>query len=106
LEAVVAVLDELAALVAEGEDSYRTSPDRQAHVRYLWVVAGSRLKNYCQVAGIGRAKGDFAGAIGMRHVLAYKLPEDIRNDAVWRSSADDLPNLRQAVQETLRALAE
>lgn len=46
----------------------------RGHIRYLWVVVGSRLKNYCDQLEVSRAEGPFAHAIAMRHVLAYKDP--------------------------------
>jgi uncharacterized protein with HEPN domain len=39
----------------------------------------------------------------MRHVLAYRRPRQIDDDVVWRTSVDDLPNLRQVVREALLA---
>jgi hypothetical protein len=59
-------------------------------VRYLWIVIGSRLKNYCQLMGIARAIGDLGQAIGFRHTLAYVRPAHVDDEIVWRTSRDDL----------------
>jgi hypothetical protein len=104
LEAVAAILDELAAIVAEGEQSYRSSADRRARICYLWIVAGSRLKNYYGAMGVSRAIGEFTGPIGLRHRLAYSRPDDVDEDIVWRTSTDDLPRLQVTVRGAIRAL--
>jgi hypothetical protein len=101
---VLETLDEIAVLVAEGEQAYEESVDRRQRVRYLWIVAGSRLKNYCQLMGIARAIGDLGQAIGFRHTLAYMRPARVDDQIVWRTSTDDLGRLREAVLETERAL--
>jgi hypothetical protein len=69
-------------------------------VRYLWIVIGSRLKNYCQLMGIARAIGDLGQAIGFRHTLAYVRPARVDDEIVWRTSRDDLEPLRAAVRQT------
>ena len=104
LQGALAALDELAALVREDEGAYASSGDRRARVRYLWIVVGSRLKNYCQVMAIPRAAGPFAQAIGLRHTLAYTRPDRVDDAVVWRTSVLDLPALREAVSETVGAL--
>lgn len=104
LAAVLEVLGELAGLAAEGASVYRSSEDRRARVRYLWIVAGGRLKNYCQVMGIPRASGQFGQAIGLRQTLAYARPDRVDDEVVWRTSIHDLPALRETVQETVDAL--
>ncbi|MHB8294466.1 MAG: ribonuclease HepT family protein [Acidimicrobiales bacterium] len=106
LQGALAALDDLAALVAEGEHAYATSVDRRARVRYLWIVVGSRLKNYCQVMAIPRAAGSFGQAIGLRHTLAYARPDRVDDSIVWRTSVHDLPALRDDVSETVDALGE
>ena len=104
LQGALEALDNLAALVAEGEPAYASSADRRARVRYLWIVVGSRLKNYCQVMAIPRAAGPFGQAIGLRHTLAYARPDRVDDIIVWRTSLHDLPALREAVRETVGAL--
>ena len=104
LQGALQALDDLAALVAEDERAYASSVDRRARVRYLWIVVGSRLKNYCQVMAIPRAAGPFAQAIGLRHTLAYARPDQVDDIIVWRTSVHDLPALREAVRETVDAL--
>lgn len=99
-------LEELAALVAEDEGTYRSSIERRQRFRYVWVVAGSRLKNYCQVMGIARAIGQLGGAIGFRNTLAYARPSRVDDDIVWPTSLEDLPKLREAVREAERAIAQ
>lgn len=97
-------LDELAGLVAEGEETFLSGADRAERLRYLWIVAGSRLKNYCQVIGVSRAVGELGQAIGFRHVLAYTAVGEVDDGIVWRTSLNDLPRLREAVIATERAL--
>ena len=104
LQGALQALDDLAALVAEDERAYASSVDRRARVRYLWIVVGSRLKNYCQVMAIPRAAGTFGQAIGLRHTLAYARPDQADDIIVWRTSVHDLPALREAVHETVDAL--
>jgi hypothetical protein len=101
---VLETLDEIAALVVDGQEAYYESLDRRQRVRYLWIVVGSRLKNYCQLMGIARAIGVLGQAIGFRHTLAYMRPTHVDDEIVWRTSRDDLEPLRQAVRETERAL--
>ncbi|MGH9066093.1 MAG: hypothetical protein ACRDX8_10805 [Acidimicrobiales bacterium] len=99
-------LDELMGLAAEGEEAFLSSADRRERFRYLWIVAGSRLKNYCQVIGVSRAVGELGQAIGFRHVLAYTSVRDVDDGIVWRTSLNDLPRLREAVSATERALGQ
>lgn len=103
LQGTLQALDDLAAL-AEDERAYASSADRRARVLYLWIVVGSRLKNYCQVMAIPRATGSFGQAIGLRHTLAYARPDRVDDTIVWRTSVYDLPILREAVRETMDAL--
>lgn len=70
-------LDDLADLVAEDERAYASNVDRRARARCLWIVVGSRLKNYWQVMAIPRAAGPFGQAIGLRHTLAYARPDQV-----------------------------
>lgn len=97
-------LDELAGLVREGEEAFRSGTDRRQRFRYLWIVAGSRLKNYCQVIGVSRAVGELGQAIGFRHTLAYSPILQVDDGIVWRTSVSDLPRLRRAVIDADRAL--
>jgi hypothetical protein len=104
LAGALEALEELATVVAEGVDAFRASADRRQRARYLWIVVGSRLKNYCQLMGIARATGVLGQAIGFRHTLAYLPPSRVDDDIVWRTSTDDRGRLAEAVRETLRAL--
>ena len=89
-------LDELGALVTEDESAYESSAHRRARVHYLWIVVGSRLKNYCKVMAISRAAGSFGQAIGLRHILASTGPGQVDDGIVWRTSVNELPALREA----------
>ncbi len=104
LAGALEALDELATVVAEGAEAFRASADRRQRARYLWIVVGSRLKNYCQLVGIARATGVLGQAIGFRHTLAYLPPSRVDDDIVWRTSTNDLHRLSEAVRETLHAL--
>ncbi|MHB8246638.1 MAG: hypothetical protein ACYDGN_15065 [Acidimicrobiales bacterium] len=104
LRVALAVLDDLADLVAEGETVFAASADRRARVRQLWIVVGSRLKNYCEVMDIPRATGPFGLAIGFRHILTYGRPDRVDDTIVWLTSLHDLAALRGAVSETLDAV--
>lgn len=106
LQAALHVMGELSSVVLEGPVVYRASSDRRQRVRYLWIVVGGRLKNYCEMMGIARAGGDLAGAIGFRHVLAYGMPDSIDDEIVWSTSIEDLPRLITVVRETLNALGD
>lgn len=97
-------LGDLEQLVSAGEQSFRESLDRRQRARYLWIVAGSRLKNYCQLVDIPRAAGEMGQAIGFRHTLAYSSPSRVSDDIVWRTSVTDLPRLMAVIRETARAL--
>ena len=97
-------LDELSELVADGEQAFRDNIDRRQRARYLWIVAGSRLKNYCQLVDIPRAAGEMGEAIGFRHTLAYSAPSRVSDDIVWRTSVEDRPRLQNDVRETEQAL--
>lgn len=104
LAGALEALDELATVVAEGAEAFRAGADRRQRARYLWIVVGSRLKNYCQLVGIARATGVLGQVIGFRHTLAYLPPSRVDDDIVWRTSVNDLDRLIEAVRETLRAL--
>jgi hypothetical protein len=99
-------LGELEQLVLAGEAAFRESLDRRQRVRYLWIVAGSRLKNYCQLIDIPRAAGEMGQAIGFRHTLAYSAPSRVSDDVVWRTSVGDLPRLTEVIRETANALGD
>ncbi len=92
--------------MAEGKEPFRSGADRRQRLRYLWIVAGSRFKNYCQVIGVSRAVGELGQAIGFRHVLAYTSVSEVDDAIVWRTSVKDLQRLREAVIATERALGQ
>jgi hypothetical protein len=85
LAGALEALDELATIVAEGVEAFRASADRRQRARYLWIVVGSRLKNYCQLVDIPRAAGELGQAIAFRHTLAYSVPSRVSDDIVWRT---------------------
>jgi hypothetical protein len=97
-------LGEVGELVADGEKAFWESTDRRQRVRYLWIVVGSRLKNYCQLVDIPRAAGELGQAIAFRHTLAYSVPSRVSDDIVWRTSVDDLERLQETIRETENAL--
>ena len=82
--------------MTEDESAYESSAHRRARVHYLWIVVGSRLKNYCKVMAISRAAGSFGQAIGLRHILASTGPGQVDDGIVWRTSVNELPALREA----------
>lgn len=95
LRAAFEVLEEHAFIVSEGERAYRSSADRSQRVRYLWIVVGGRLKNYCQVMGIARPIGELGKATGFRHTLAHLEPDHVGDSIVWRTSEHDLSRLQE-----------
>lgn len=99
-------LDAIGALVAEGRGQFEASADRRAHLCYLWVVVGSRLKNHCAVLDIPRATGEFARAIAFRQKLAYERPSKRDDELVWTASVEDAPRLARDVAETLTAMRD
>ncbi|MEX1165110.1 MAG: hypothetical protein WEB03_16180 [Nitriliruptor sp.] len=86
-------LARISELTGEGRERYDLEADRRAHLRYLWIVAGSRLKNHSTVLGITRAAGGFAPAIALRNKLAYTAPGRIDDGQVWVTSVEDAPVL-------------
>ena len=98
------VLNRLSVLVAQGRELYDAEADRRAHVRYLWIVVGSRLKNYSAVLSAPRASGTLAHAVGLRQKLAYTAPQRIDDDLVWRTSEDEVLDLSAAISATVEAL--
>ena len=97
-------LDAIGALVAEGREPFEASADRRAHLCYLWVVVGSRLKNHCAVLDIPRATGEFAKAIAFRQKLAYQRPSKRDDDLLWTASVSDAPRLARDISDTLTAM--
>ena len=98
------VLNDLSTLVSQGRELYDTEADRRAHVRNLWIVVGSRLKNSSAVLAAPRASGRLAHAIGLRQKLAYTAPQRINDDLVWRTSEDEAPELTAEISATVEAL--
>lgn len=94
----------IAELIGDGRERYDRDADRHGHVRYLWIVVGSRLKNHGTVLGITRAAGEFAPAIALRNKLAYPAPGRIDDVQLWVTSVEDAPVLASAVTDTLVAL--
>lgn len=99
-------LDAIAALVAGGRQAFEASGDRRAHLAYLWIVVGSRLKNHCAVLDIPRATGEFARAIALRQKLAYARPSKRDDELVWATSLQDAPGLARDVAETVAAMEQ
>jgi len=104
LAAAASALSQLAVLVAQGRERYDAKADRRAHVRCLWIVVDSRLKNHSSVLAIPRAAGEFAQAVGLRQKLAYTAPERIDDHLVWRTSEGEAASLAAEVAATLDAL--
>lgn len=99
LAGALEALDGIGVIAAGGQDGFNASLDRRRHAAYLWIVAGSRLKNYCDVMGISRATGELAQAISFRHLLAYRRPSFVDFGVVWRSSVEDAPSLHRVIEE-------
>lgn len=98
-------LDALTALVGATEKAEpAVSTHRAGHLRYPWVVIGSRLKNYCEQRHITRAGGEFGNAIGLRHKLAYSDPDEIDDRVVEAAARDDAPRRRTEIAAALDAL--
>lgn len=72
LHGALEALRAIGELVADGHESFEAEADHRAHLCYLWIVVGSRLKNHCAVLDISRATGEFAKAIAFRQKLAYE----------------------------------
>lgn len=106
LLAAADALTRISELISEGRERYDLEADRRGHVRYLWIVVGSRLKNHSSVLGIARAAGEFAPAIALRNKLAYTAPGRIDDAQVWFTSVEDAPVLTYAVTDTLAALED
>lgn len=106
LLAAADALARISALAGEGRERYDREPDRRGHVRYLWIVVGSRLKNHSAVMDIPRATGEFAQAIALRHKLAYTAPDEVDDERVWDTSIADAPVLAAALTQTVAALDE
>ncbi len=97
-------LDAIAALVGEGREAFEASADLRAHLSYLWIVVGSRLKNHGAVLDIPRATGEFAKAIAFRQKLAYERPSKRDDVLVWAASVEDAPRLSRDIADTLAAM--
>jgi hypothetical protein len=104
LLAAADALARIAELTGEGRERYDLEADRRGHLRYLWIVVGSRLKNHGTVLDIPRAGGTFAPAIALRNKLAYSAPGHIDDGQVWDTGIEDAPVLAEAVADTLAAL--
>lgn len=104
LEAAVDALTRIGALVVEGHERYKAEEDRRAHLRYLWIVVGSRLKNHAEALRVPRSAGAFAHAIAFRHVLAYRAPSQVDDELVWTTSVEDAPVLAEEIAATITAL--
>lgn len=97
-------LEGIAALVEQGRAAFDANPDLQAHLSYLWIVVGSRLKNHCAVLDIPRATGEFAKVIAFRQKLAYERPSKRDDVLVWAASVEDAPRLSRDIADTLAAM--
>lgn len=86
------------------EEQAHDSAHVRAHARYLWIVVGSRLKNYCAIVGIDRARGTLGAAIAMRHKLAYSDPDQIDDRTVRRATLVDAAVLAAAIEDASAAL--
>jgi len=102
LVALAAVRD---AIGEVGSDVAKVSPATRHQVRYLWIVAGSRLKEHARVLGRTRAESGFADAIRFRDKLAYSPPGTIVDAVVWATSVSEGPRLADDVHDALDALA-
>jgi hypothetical protein len=87
LDAGLAALSEIEAFDVAEETAFFENIDRQRHMIYLWIVVGSRLKNYCSLRGIGRASGHLGRAIALRDKLAYSDPAHVAPSIVWTTRA-------------------
>lgn len=97
-------LASIGSLVSEGRERFEASADRRAHLCYLWIIVGSRLKNHCAVLDIPRATGEFAMAIAFRQKLAYERPSKRDDALVWTASVEDAPKLARDITDTLAAI--
>jgi uncharacterized protein with HEPN domain len=103
LDAALMALDRIAQAVAEGEEVFEESPDRQFAMIFLWVNVGSLLKQYCRGRGIPLGSEPFAGPIRMRDKLLYGPIAGLRTDIVWETCASDAPTLRVLLSDLLAA---
>jgi|GEM_PF-5360167 len=105
LKAARAALQLIVLLVDEGRAAFDESLDRRRHLAYLWIVAGSRLKNHGRVLQVARTGGEFSLAIGLRQKLAYSTPDKVDMGVLWRASRQNAGPLLQQVDEAISALA-
>jgi hypothetical protein len=104
LATAAAVLDRLAAFVDRDDDGDRSDPDRNGHLRYLWIVVGSRLKNYGVVVRAPRASGRLAGAVALRNKLAYAEPESVNDRRLWGTTVEHARPLATEISDLMAAL--
>ena len=106
LQVALGALASLADIIGEvGSGASTLSPAIRHQVRYLWIVAGSRLKEHARALGLTRAESGFADAIRFRDKLAYSSPRTIVDAVVWATSVTDGPRLADDVRDALDALA-
>lgn len=92
------------ALAAQGRSRFDADEATRHQLRYLWIVVGSMLKNYCETLGIERGASVFSPVIGFRHVLAYHAAGQIDDDLVWRFSTTRVAALRDVIIQAQRSL--
>jgi hypothetical protein len=104
LTEVHGVLRRIAALIGDGRGPFDASEARRHQLRYLWIVAGSILKNYTTTRGLPPKRSVFSPIIGFRQYLAYYPPQEIDDDVVWQESAAEVRDWLARVADARRSL--
>lgn len=98
------VLGRIDRLVEDGRERLDADPARRQQLRYLWIVAGSLLKNYCAARGIEPKASVFTPVIDLRQVLAYHHPDDVDDDWLWTDSVDEIASWLAQIEQVRRSL--
>lgn len=98
LSAARTALQEVARLAQCGEATFKTAPPYQHAISYCWVAAGSALKDYATIVGIGFEDEIIKSAIHFRDRLAHQALDKMRRDIVWKTSVHDGPEILAVVE--------
>lgn len=98
LDSLVAILQQLRALLPQDKDSWDERLLLQLAVERLWITAGNLAEAFRIERGIATGIYPWSELVGYRNLLAHALPGDVSSDRVFFDTASDLGRLLDDVR--------
>lgn len=94
------VLDEIAALAADGRERFDRDARQRWAIERLWIYAGNLAAQHCRYDNIDDGVEPWGELIALRHVYAHYTPSQVVPDRVWHDTVEGVDRLGESVRIT------